>query len=196
MNQNRVKLIQTLGELLIPLLGYFLWNWNFYFIALFYFLDLVANTFFVHFKLKKIDQKHEFDKSTILYFGYYLISFSAIFLIGIFISQKIIPNFDLKQQSIDFYFLKDMGIPQGFVLIPLVFYAAYMQYKMEFLLTKKFKHISKNELLRKQAFGNTITLASVGIAFGFCLIFKIPETLAVLVLIGTTSFYSFIAKRG
>ena len=65
MTANKVKLIQTLGELLIPLLGYFFWNWSFYFIALFYFLDLLASTCILPLKINKIEGYKTYIVATI-----------------------------------------------------------------------------------------------------------------------------------
>ena len=50
------KYVQSFGDALIPILGYFFWNWNLYFIVLFYLLDLIASEVFMYFKSKKILQ--------------------------------------------------------------------------------------------------------------------------------------------
>lgn len=195
MHPNRIKLIQTLGELLIPLLGYFFWQWNFYFIALFYFLDLIANTCFLPLKLSKIEGTANLKTKIIQHYLFYVLSLIGIFCLGVLLSGKIIPNFDLIAQSKSFFLLKDMGIAQGFFLIPLVFYAAYMQYKMEFLIPKKFSQISVNQLLKKHLKGLLLSLGFLGISLGVIQFLNVPEIVAVLVLVCLTSAYSFWMKR-
>ena len=53
MNQ-RVKYVQLFTEALIPLLGFFMWDWGLYFILLFYFIDITTDEVFSHLKSKKI----------------------------------------------------------------------------------------------------------------------------------------------
>ena len=48
------KYIQILGDAVIPLLGFFVWNWNIYFILLFYLLDLLVKEVVIHFKSNRI----------------------------------------------------------------------------------------------------------------------------------------------
>lgn len=195
MHPNRIKLIQTLGELLIPLLGYFFWHWNFYFIALFYFLDLIANTCFLPLKLSKIDGSVNHKTKIMQHYMFYVLALIGIFCLGVLLSGEIIPNFDLKAQSVSFFMLKDMGIAQGFFLIPLVFYAGYMQYKMEFLMPKKFSQISVKALLKKHFTGLILCLGFLGISLGIAHFLNVPEIVAVLVLVCLTSAYSFWMKR-
>ena len=52
------KYIQLVSEALIPLLGFFLWEWSLYFILLFYFIDLFIDEVIMHVKSKKIESFH------------------------------------------------------------------------------------------------------------------------------------------
>jgi hypothetical protein len=45
------------------------------------------------------------------------------------------PEIAFQKEFIDFIMYKEMGIPQGFVLIPLVGFIAYQQYNIEFIRT-------------------------------------------------------------
>ncbi|MCE3296753.1 MAG: hypothetical protein K0R65_2467 [Crocinitomicaceae bacterium] len=194
MNQKRAQAIQIISEALIPILGYFFWNWNFYFIALFYLLDLLANTGFLYLKLNKFRTAATPAQIT-LHSAFYLLSLAGIALLGILISGQLIPGFDLEEQSINFIMLEDLGLPQGFLLVPLVVYTAYLQYKMEFVLTKKHEHGSAPVLLKKHSLGMLVSLAFLGTGFGLCLLVKIPELAAVLTLIALTTAYSFFIKK-
>ena len=55
MNQQS-KIIQLIGDLSIPLLGYYFWDWNIYFILFFYILDVLISTVFTFVKTYKINQ--------------------------------------------------------------------------------------------------------------------------------------------
>ena len=194
MNPKRAQIIQIAGEALIPLLGYFFWNWNFYFIACFYILDLLANTGFLYRKLKKF-RVSATSQQLMVHSVFYLLSLAGIAFLGILLSSELIADFDLQQQSINFFMLKDMGLPQGFLLIPLVVYAAYLQYKMEFLLPKKYERGNAGELLKKHSLGMLVSLVLLGMGFGLSLLVNIPELAAILTLIALTTVYSFFVKK-
>jgi hypothetical protein len=158
-------------------------------------LDLIVNTCFLPLKLSKIEGKIVHKAKIIQHYVFYVVALLGICILGLLLSGNIIPNFDLKAQSIAFFMLKDMGIPQGFFLIPLVFYAGYMQYKMEFLMPKKFSQISVNQLLNKHLKGLLLSLGFLGISLGVIQFLIVPEIVAVLVLVCLTSAYSFWMKR-
>lgn len=195
MNPQGIKIIQTLGELAIPLLGYFFWNWNFYFIALFYLLDLLANTSILIFKLKKLPTfKNDTSKIT-LHFSLYALSLTVLILVGTLLCQNLIPHFDLKKQTIAFMMLKDMGIAQGFLIIPLVAYTAYLQFKTEYLMPKKYLIATSKTLLKKHHLGLIISLILISISLGVSYLIIIPEMIAVVTLIVLTASYSYFLRR-
>jgi hypothetical protein len=194
MNPKRAQIIQIAGEALIPLLGYLFWNWNFYFIALFYLLDLAANTAFLYLKLTKF-RTAAHKQHVIAHSLLYMAGIAGIVILGILLSGQIIHPFDLKQQSIDFIMLEDLGLPQGFFLVPLVVYAAWMQYKLEFLLQKKHERGTAGALLKKHSLGMLVSLVLLAAGYGLSLLVKIPEIAAVLSLILLTTAYSFFVKK-
>ena len=51
MNKQTAFIVQLIGELAIPLLGYFLWDWSLLFILLFY---LIENLFFSFFRIETV----------------------------------------------------------------------------------------------------------------------------------------------
>ena len=53
---QRNKLILLIGDVIIPILGYFFWNWNVYFIFLFLFLDLISYNILYYYKHRKIQR--------------------------------------------------------------------------------------------------------------------------------------------
>lgn len=194
---KKIVIFQILAEALIPLLGYFFWDWNFYFIALFYFLDICINTFFLPVKAKKFNNFIQLKNKTNLYFIAAVAALVLIFFLGIILTQFLIPDFNLLKQTLDFILLEDTGIPipQGVILLPLVIYAGYMQYKMEFLQTKKHERFKLENFLKLHFFSliSVILLLVLGISITYFI--PIPEILAVILLIILTSFYSFRYRK-
>lgn len=195
MNPQRIKIIQTFGELLVPLLGYFFWHWNFYFIALFYALDLIANTSILFFKLKKLPTFKNDSSKIALHFCLYALSLAALIFVGILLCKNLIPNFDFKQQTISFIMLKDMGIAQGFLILPLVAYTAFLQFKTEYLLPKKYLVMTSKQLLKKHHLGLVISLILAGLSLGISSFLVVPEMIAVITLIALTASYSYFLRR-
>ena len=79
------KYVQSFGDALIPILGYFFWNWNFYFILLFFMLDQISRVIFLPQRLKlteisKQDKNKIFLRQLVLLVIELLVIHSAIFL--------------------------------------------------------------------------------------------------------------------
>jgi hypothetical protein len=194
---KKLIIFQIVAEALIPLLGYFFWDWNFYFIALFYFLDLTINTFFLPVKAKKFKEYSNFKSKVNLYFIAALVSLFLIFVVGVLMTQFLIPKFNLVQQTLDFMLLQDVGIPipQGVILLPLLIYGAYMQYKMEFLTTKKHERIKLENLLKLHVYSLIATILLLAIGCIIVYFINLPEIIAIITLIILTSLYSFRCRK-
>src|ERR1700741_5209084 len=129
----KLKLFQTLSEALLPLLGYFYWNWSFYDLLLFYFLDLLVATTFTFVKIKKVVIYTKTPSPVFMFTIGLFVCYFTIILLSVDLLPEIMPGFDFLKDTSRFFMLKDMGIPQGILLLPLVFYAGYLQYKMKFI---------------------------------------------------------------
>lgn len=193
---QRVKLIQLVGEIAIPLLGYFWWNWSFYFLLLFYLLDLLANAVLVYVKAKKINLYTGTKSSNM--FGF-TIQHTALLLtiigLGIGYVARLNPGFDFEAESIRFVLLKDMGMPQGIFLIPLVIYSAYLNYKMSFLLPQRFRTTSVKQLHHHYFTALYLVLAALGLGLGISFFYLLPEILNVLLTVLGIGFYSYFYKK-
>lgn len=178
--------IQAIGEAVIPLLGYFFFDWNLYFILLFYFIDLFATEVFLNLKVKKIvefNRGQNINKKPLLLSA---ISFILIlFLIGVshVAIYFILPGIDFYDEFILFMNYEELGvpIPQWMLLFPLVFFGNYQQYKMFFLMparyrTKKIEDVFSSRL-------KALVIGSAGAFFAIILayFFSLP---AILYLLG------------
>jgi hypothetical protein len=192
----RFRFIQVLFEAAIPIIGYFYWNWTFYYILLFYLLDLLASTGFILVKAKKIGKiQTNAEKAK----PFHLISSPILFSGGILLAAGTIlnlyPDFSFYAETVKFILLKDMGIAQGIFLIPLVIYAAYMNYKTQFLLQKKHHSLSLKGLFFHYFKG--MLLFVFGFFMAYCITFfiQVPEIISVLIFVLAVSVYSFFEKH-
>ena len=186
------KVIQLASEGLIPLLGFFLWNWSLYFILLFYFIDLLANEVILHLKSKKTIEyrpisenktqwlKHGVSSSVTLTFVIVTIHLAMYF---------IAPGIDFANEAIAFWNYEEMGIKQGYILVPLMVFVGYQQYKMEFLMPAKFRTTDLNTLWVKHIKSLVMIIGFAGFCFGLSQIIVLPEIVFVLGIILFTTVY-------
>ncbi len=196
MNLAQVRIIQAVADLAIPLLGYFFWNWDFYFILLFYMLDYKIFCAFSFIKSYKIIQykglQYKFPVfnllSTIVLI---LIGFAAV----IPALYQIDPTFDLLKNTWEFLSYKEMGIAQGIILIPLLIYAGFAQYKMQFLMTGKFQTTKTSDIWKLHFQTMFLVIAASGLFLGLSLLLNIPAIFYVFALIFGVSAYRFFIAR-
>ena len=177
------KVFQLFAEIAIPLLGYFFWKWDFYFILLFFLLDFTVFIAFSFVKNRKIVSYREttyfLPIKQILTTG--LIFFFTLMLIFISLSQM--SPFDFESQTWEFISYKEMGIPQGILLIPLLIYGGYAQYKMQFLMNGKFSKISKTENFKTHFFFLWMAFFAALLFFIASSLFVFPEIIYIVSLL-------------
>jgi hypothetical protein len=183
------KVFQLIAEIAIPLLGYFFWGWGFYFVLLFFLLDYFVFLTFSFVKHRKIVEFRETTYffpiqqvlSTIL-----LLTFILMF---IFIALPLIGPFDFEKQTWAFLSYKEMGIPQGLLLLPLVIYGGFAQYKMQFLMNRKFTHISATQNWKSHFFFLWIAFLAALLFLIISSFFVFPEFVYIsILLIGIAGF--------
>ena len=179
-----LKVFQLLAEIAIPLLGYFFWDWGFYFILLFFLLDYLVFITFSFIKHRKIMQfreaKYFFPIKQVFYSSLILI-FTLIFT---FIGLPLIGPFDFSLETWEFLSYKEMGIPQGLLLLPLLIYGGYAQYKMQFLMPRKFATISASENWKQHFFFLSIALLAALLFYILSSFFVFPEFIYIGLLLG------------
>ena len=196
------KYIQIIGDAVIPLLGFFVWSWNIYFILLFYLLDLLVKEVVMHFKSNRIvkfqseiglintssknELKFRFLSSILLIFSLFVIHFALV------VKDN---NFNLLKELIDFWNYKDMGFAQGYILIPLVIVMGFMQYKNEFILPKLYENQSLDFIWKKHIKALIVLLSFSSLTFGILQFVKINDLILVIGVIGISSAYQFFEIR-
>lgn len=198
------KYIQLTGDGAIPILGFFFWNWNLYFILLFYFLDMFTKEIILHAKSKKItNYKAENqlenlinEKKSWMKFGFLsilILSFSI--LISQIIMPFVQPNFNASKQVVAFLTYKEMGIEQGFVLIPLIAFMGFFQYKMEFIQPAVFAKINVSQLWQPHISSMIVLLAFSALSLGIVQFVQLPEWFFVIGIVVISSFYQIITLK-
>jgi hypothetical protein len=177
---NRVERISSLiGEVAFPLLGYFFWNWNLYFILLFFLLDQISRTIFLPQRLKLIENtKAEKYKTFFLQFLLLILEIMVIH-VAVYIHQN---EINFTSEFLNFITYKEMGIAQGILLIPLILISEWIRIKNELKLgifgNKQQEIINKhkrNSYLRISFFAILVALQNE---------FFIPEVTLVILFLG------------
>lgn len=194
---KKAKYIQLTSEALIPLLGFFLWGWSLYFIILFYFIDMVVDEGIIHAKANKIvkyNLKKEKKKS---WLGYGIIS-AAVFIVSVtvihFSLYFICEGIEFKQETMAFWEYKELGIKQGYLLVPLVFFVGYQQYRMEFLMLARYRNTTLSNLWKRHISALAIVLGFAGFCTGLSQFIVLPEVVYVLGIVVFTISYKLLTR--
>ena len=184
---------KSILEGIIPIIGFFYWNWGLNFILFFFFLDWIAKEIVQHLGARRIEKTQ--GKSLAIWQKKGLLSsfllFASICVWTIILLLRE-PNLSLFDQLKTFFLMKEMGIPQGYVLLPIVAIGVYMNFKMEFVKQSMDKKIIMVQWWKPQIFYNLAFLLSS--AIGFCLM-QVPALLTLIVLIATPIVQPFVIER-
>lgn len=188
------KYIQLIGDAVIPLLGFFLWNWSLYFILLFYIIDLLLAELVMHLKTKKtLQERTKEDKSIWFKQGVLSAVLFAINFILIHLAIRALhPTIHFQKEAFDFWSYKEMGIEQGYILLPLLILVAYQKFKMEFLMPALYRTIDLQAMWKEHQKANIILLAFIGLALGVFSFIAPPEWLLILLIVALSSGYKLL----
>ena len=184
--------LQLIGDALIPLFGALFFGWGLYFILIYYFLDLLAQEVILQLKSKKINEfsgkkNTQLGKSTVLSFLLLLLGIALIHL-AVYVIH---PTIHFWQEWIEFMTYKELGIPQGVLLLPLIAFAAYQQYRMTFLMPAKFRSIRLEEIWKPHHQSQLLVLAAAGISMGLAYLFTLPDLVYVLAIVAFRAAFQY-----
>lgn len=193
---NRLNLINAIGELIIPLMGFLFLDWGIYFILLFYFIDLVVTEVFVYVKVNKIIQFQKINFPFRWHYGRLMLN-TFLMLIAIVSAHIavcfIVPDIDFILQIHNFLSYEEVGvpIPQGYILLPLVVFANFQQYKMTFIKTQKFQISSwKNLIFARRRVLYVIIIGGV-IATVLAYFISLPSAVYIFTIIVIKFYFDF-----
>lgn len=189
MNQ---KSVQLFSEAFIPLLGFFLWDWGLYFILLFYIIDLFANELVIHLKSRKTTKYQIEESNKVVWLKNSLLSAVLIGMMIILIHlvmRSIQPEINFLLEAKEFWNYTELGIKQGYVILPLLFFVGYQQYRMQFLASAKYRNTVLKDLWKKHLQSFIVVIGFSGLALGLAQFFVFPEIVYVLGIVLFTTLY-------
>lgn len=197
MKQQQLKFIQAGSDLIIPLLGYFIWNWSLFFIVLFLLLDFVVFAIISFLK----DQKVQRFNSHSYHFPFQQLGITlGLFLITLAVmNQGFIwhtSGFKITKATLDFLATKEMGIPQGILLLPLIALGSYMQFKTQFILSKAYEKTSTKTIWKIQHQTNIVVLAATILLVALVYFLKLPDWVYLLLIALGSMSYRFLVRTG
>jgi phage-related holin len=185
MTPKRALIIQSFLEAFLPIYGYLYWKWDVSFILLFYFLDwslflgiaIAKAKKRIHFSGDSIDKK---DALKLISHGV------ATMILTILLIWNTIPRlvhpFSWTERIVSFITYKEMGVPQGVLLIPLILLNGLVLYKQQFIRTKQFEYLNVRALIHELKLQGWMITAGATIAFVTAILVRYPSE----IVIGTT----------
>lgn len=198
MNPKRVILFQTLIEGLIPVLGYFYWNWDASFILLFFLIDWVLFWVLSLLKARKRIQFSENSSEKQIAGKQLIIAFLCILSTSLavyFILPAIHTDFDWKERIWAFLTYSDMGIQQGIILIPLMVLSGYMAYRQQFLFPQLYRKYPVSYFTREPVKQGIILSVVFGIVLLISSVVKFPHEVLLFGTVAGVIAYRLITRN-
>lgn len=122
-----------------------------------------------------------------------------LFLVGIVLvhlSMKMLhPQIDFYKEFIQFLSYKDMGIAQGYFLLPLIALVGFQRYKMEFLILAIFKTQTIPTLWASHFKMQFTLIGCVAFTIGFQSLIALPEIVYIIAIVVVTSVYQLVERK-
>ena len=198
MTQQRLFLIQTLLEAIIPVIGYFEWGWDLSFILLFYLLDALLSFGILLAKGKRRLSHSNSTVERILFTKHSVsgLSLVAVAIAGIALSITFLhPDLDWWKRIVHFLTYEEWGIQQGYILVPLVVLNGVMVYRQQFLMTARYRTLEMSAITRPFLVQGFVLLGAAGILLGTTALIQFPEELLIAAFVLGISTYRFLVIR-
>lgn len=198
MTPNRAVLFQTLIEALLPILGYFYWKWDASFILLFYLIDWILFWVLTVLKARKRIQFSENIAEKQIAVKHLSIAFLCILstsLAVFHILPAIHAHFSWTERIWAFLSYSDMGIQQGFILIPLMILSGYLTYKQQFLIPQLFRKYPVNFFTRESVKQGLILSLVSGIVLLVAYFIQFPDEVLLFGTVTGVVAYRLISRR-
>jgi hypothetical protein len=184
---NRIEKISTLiGDVALPLMGYFLWNWNLYFILLFFLLDQLARVVFLPWRMKLTDLS-SFEKRNQLLKASFLLLTELIVIHSVIYFQS--PSIEFGEEFGRFFHYKDMGIEQGYLLLPIVLLGEWMRINNE--LKMNIVGQKQKALLAKSLKNAFVRIAFFALILGVLSFVLLPESFIIFPFLAVVTLLVF-----
>lgn len=173
MSPVKLRVFQLITEATIPLYGIFIADWSFSFLIYFFLFDLIFYVILECIKIQKAT-KYQTNKAFNIVKFLPLIILSLVTIAMVFIVRENIETSTITESFSTFFFQKEMGIPQGFLLLPLLFLTGFQHYKLVFVKQAIFTSVAISSLQTACRNNLLLLLASMGIALFLFEIWAVP----------------------
>jgi hypothetical protein len=175
---NRQEKISSLiGDIGIPIIGFFFWNWSIYFICLFFLLDQISREVSGIIRMQHVRERVRLHQRAYLWNG---MIFIMCLLAVHFYVYKLHPEINFLHEMSAFFWYKDMGIAQGFILFPIVVFSERLRYKMNMKLFTNEMHVQHWFIHTTQLTAYVTLFLMLSLALPF---FQMSETMSFICLI-------------
>jgi hypothetical protein len=160
---NRLeKIASLLGDILIPILGFFLWNWSIYFICLFFLLDQLSREVSLWLRMHYVKNQLQVSRRS---YTLNLLIFIGFFFMVHWYNFRLHPSINFAHEMNSFFWYKDSGIAQGFILFPLVIISERMRFKMNMKQLSNEMHLKswQNHSVQMLAYFMLFLILSIGL---------------------------------
>ena len=156
------KIASLLGDILIPILGFFLWNWSIYFICLFFLLDQLSREVSLWVRMHYVKNQLQISRRS---YTLNLLIFIAFFFMVHWYNFRLHPSINFAHEMNSFFWYKDSGIAQGFILFPLVIISERMRFKMNMKQFSTEMHLKswQNHSVQMLAYFMLFLILSIGL---------------------------------
>lgn len=187
---NRQEKIGALiGDIGIPIFGFFFWNWSIYFICLFFILDQFSREISGLIRMNSIRERVRLAPR--MYFVH-ISSFVLCLLAVHYYVHSLHPDIIFLKEINDFFWFEDMGIAQGFILIPIVLFSERMRYKMNTKLLTDEMHLKHWRHHTVQIIAYLILFLSLSLVLSFV---PMSETTSFLCLLTGFTLITLFADK-
>jgi hypothetical protein len=187
---KKVEIISAiLGDAVLPLVGFLFWDWGFYFIVLYFLLDLGIRALFLGKKIALLP-------SIVLPKGFFLKGIGSVIWEVTLLHLLVYFSFKSISFSTEFWaFLsyEELGIAQGILLLPLLFFNEIIRIRNE-----KKLGVPQNvrfEILKNNQLAGLFRILFWSILLLVTLLVSISETTLVVILILTLCAQPFWIYR-
>jgi len=188
---NRIERISVLlGDVALPLMGYFFWKWDLYFILLFFMLDQLSRVVLLHWRMKLTELANAEKTKLILQASVLLLVEIVLIHTLVFVHQN---DIQFPHEFLNFLKYKDMGFAQGYILLPLIFVGEWMRINNEL----KMGIVGERQLkiLHRSKINTFLRIGFFAIFIGIIALFPLPEWALVFSFLGMLTGLVFMPVK-
>ena len=118
----------------------------------------------------------------------------SYFLFSIFLILNISPKVNISDEILRFLLMKDMGLPQIVLLLPLLIVGGYMQYKISFLVTRAFETTKIDSLWHEHVKVFLLIVGVIALLLGLSIWIVFPAWVYVWGMVLGSSGYRYYVR--